>query len=65
VSVSQVTHSFDNGQRLVTLEKTYTEDGKISFKVPEDKHFSPPGHYMLFYVNQEGKPSEGKIVKLS
>jgi hypothetical protein len=65
IKAGSVTHSFDNGQRLVTLEKTYTEDGKISFKVPEDKHFSPPGHYMLFYVNQEGKPSEGKIVKLS
>ncbi len=65
IKAGSVTHSFDNGQRLVNLEKTNNGNGQISFTVPTDKHFSPPGHYMLFYVNAEGKPSEGKIVKLS
>ena len=65
IKAGSVTHSFDNGQRLVDLDKNYTPDGEISFTVPSDRHFSPPGYYMLFYVNAEGKPSKAKIVKLS
>ena len=65
IKAGSVTHSFDNGQRLVDLDKNYTTEREISFTVPTDRHFSPPGYYMLFYVNAEGKPSKAKIVKLS
>jgi hypothetical protein len=65
IKFGSVTHAFDNGQRLVELEKTKLGTGQIQFTVPTDKHFSPPGHYMLFYVNAAGTPSHAQIVKLS
>ena len=65
IKAGSVTHSFDMGQRLVDLDKNYVDSEKIKFTVPVDKHFSPPGYYMLFYVNADGKPSKAKIVKLS
>jgi len=71
VKLGSVTHSFDNGQRLVDL-KINTKDSDqaaaststISFTAPTDDHFTPPGYYMLFYVNSAGKPSHAKIVQL-
>ena len=63
VKLGSVTHSFDNGQRLVDLkiqeQKPSGTDNNtsISFSAPTDDHFTPPGYYMLFYVNGAGKPS--------
>jgi hypothetical protein len=70
VKLGSATHSFDNGQRLVDLtiqeQKPSGTDNNtsITFKVPTNDHFSPPGYYMLFYVNGAGKPSHAKIVQL-
>lgn len=71
VKLGSATHSFDNGQRLVDLKITKKESDKaavststISFTAPTDPHFTPPGYYMLFYVNSAGKPSHAKIVQL-
>lgn len=69
VKLGSVTHSFDNGQRLIDLGSgaiTGTEESntRISFSAPEDHHFTPPGYYMLFYVNHAGNPSHAKIVQL-
>ncbi len=65
IKLPSVTHSFDRGQRFVELEKSYDGAGVISFTVPTDRFYSPPGYYMLFYVNAEGTPSHAKIVSLS
>ncbi|MFP5273652.1 galactose oxidase-like domain-containing protein [Coleofasciculus sp.] len=70
VKLGSATHSFDMGQRLVELEiqdqqPSGTDNNtSISFSAPTNDHFSPPGHYMLFYVNGAGKPSHAKIVQL-
>jgi hypothetical protein len=72
VKLGSVTHSFDNGQRLVDLAintkqiDPQTKNTTISFNAPAetDAHFTPPGYYMLFYVNSAGKPSHAKIVQL-
>jgi hypothetical protein len=70
VKLGSATHSFDMGQRLVDLtiqgQQPSGTDNKtsISFTVPTNDHFSPPGYYMLFYVNSAGKPSHAKIVQL-
>lgn len=67
--LGSATHSFDMGQRLVELEiqdqQTSGTDTSISFSAPTNDHFSPPGYYMLFYVNSDGKPSHAKIVQLA
>jgi hypothetical protein len=65
IKFGSVTHAFDNGQRLVELDKIKLPTGQIQFTVPTDKHFSPPGYYMLFYVNAAGMPSHAQIIKLS
>lgn len=72
IKLGSVTHGFDFGQRLVDLEfkqSTIRElDGKsfsfTDYTAPTDKHMTPPGYYMLFYVNDQGKPSHAKIVQL-
>lgn len=70
VKLGSATHSFDNGQRLVDLtiqerKPSGTDNNtSISFTAPTNDHFSPPGYYMLFYVNGTGKPSHAKIVQL-
>jgi len=61
--LGSVTHSFDSGQRLVELEHS-SSGSTVSFKAPTDQHFTPPGYYMLFYLNATGKPSHAKIVHL-
>ncbi|NEP00355.1 MAG: DUF1929 domain-containing protein [Symploca sp. SIO2E9] len=68
--LGSVTHSFDYGQRLVDLtidEVSKVETSNklaIKFQAPSNAHLYPPGYYMMFYLNDIGKPSHAKIVKL-
>lgn len=71
IKLGSGTHGYDFGQRLVDLKFNQNiannSGGKlanISFSAPTDKHMSPPGYYMLFYVNDKGKPSHAKMVQL-
>jgi hypothetical protein len=67
VKLGAETHSFDFGQRLVELpiEKiALGEQSEIDFKAPTNPHLYPPGYYMIFYLNDVGKPSHAKMVKL-
>jgi hypothetical protein len=72
VKLGSATHSFNNGQQLVDLainnrkqiDPSNPNKATISFNAPTNDHFTPPGYYMLFYVNSAGKPSHGKIVQL-
>ncbi|BAB77950.1 galactose oxidase-like domain-containing protein [Anabaena sp. FACHB-709] len=68
VKLGSVTHSFDYGQRLAQLpleDVVLGDESSISFKAPENKNLYPPGYYMMFYLNNLGKPSLAKIVKLA
>ncbi|ABA23794.1 conserved hypothetical protein [Trichormus variabilis ATCC 29413] len=68
VKLGAVTHSFDYGQRLAQLpieNVVLADESSISFKTPENKNLYPPGYYMMFYLNNVGKPSLAKIVKLA
>lgn len=62
--LGSVTHSFDYGQRLVELPSNLTDDSSLEFTAPTNSHLYPPGYYMMFYLNDIGKPSHAKIVKL-
>ena len=67
VKLGSVTHSFDFGQRLAELpiEKiALGDESSIQFKAPENAHLYPPGYYMLFYLNEVGKPSHAKMIRL-
>ena len=67
VKLGSETHSFDFGQRLVELpiEKiALGEQSEIDFETPTNPNLYPPGYYMIFYLNDVGKPSHAKMVKL-
>lgn len=71
IKLGSVTHSFDNGQRLIELPIEQGEsimapnaNVQLTFRVPSDDHFAPIGYYMLFYVSADGQPSHAKIVHL-
>lgn len=60
-----VTHSLDYGQRLVNLPlKVQENESSLEFTAPTNAHLYPPGYYMMFYLNDIGKPSHAKMVKL-
>jgi hypothetical protein len=71
IKLSSNTHSLDAGQRLADLTITTLEAdasdsslGTIEFGVPDNAHLYPPGYYMMFYLNEVGKPSHAKMVQL-
>jgi Domain of unknown function (DUF1929) len=67
VKLGSVTHSFDYGQRLADLQIeniALGQQSSIQFKAPENANLYPPGYYMMFYLNDLGKPSHAKMVKL-
>jgi hypothetical protein len=63
IRLGSVTHAFDMSQRANTLSFTRTATG-IEVTAPANPNLAPPGHYMLFILNRNGVPSEGKIIKV-
>lgn len=67
IGLGSTTHSFDYGQRLAEANITNVTLGaesSISFTAPDNADLYPSGYYMMFYVNDIGKPSVAKMVKL-
>lgn len=60
---ASVTHSFDENQRCLFLAFTVAANG-LEVTAPASANECPPGHYMLFIVNQAGVPAEATIVQL-
>ena len=63
IRLGSVTHGFDMNQRANTLAFT-AEAGSVRVTAPANANLAPPGHYMLFILNRNGVPSEGKIIKV-
>ena len=51
------THHTDSEQRLVHIEAT-TIPGGLRVKCPVDPSIAPPGYYMVFIVDNAGRPCE-------
>jgi hypothetical protein len=64
IRLGSVTHAFDENQRFVALDFTWSA-GSLTVRSPRTSNLAPPGHYMLFLVDVAGVPSVGKIVRLS
>lgn len=58
-----VTHSFNSTQRYIGLSMPRSLFG-FKLLAPPDSSVAPPGHYMLFVLNDEGVPSVGRWVQL-
>jgi hypothetical protein len=64
VKLGSVTHGWDMGQRLVDVAFSQNHGtGKVPIKAPTNRHMTPPGFYMLFYVGQ-GVPSRAAMIHL-
>lgn len=63
IRLSSTTHSFNENQRINTLNKA-TVAGGLNVTAPSDPKLCPPGHYMLFILDANGVPSVAKIVRI-
>jgi hypothetical protein len=63
VRLGSVTHAFDANTMAVTLEFSAGQ-GNISVTAPANPNVAPPGHYLMFVLNRNGVPSEGRIIKV-
>lgn len=63
IRLSSVTHSFNENQRLNRLVFS-SSTGGLNVTAPSGANLAPPGHYLLFLIDGDGVPSEGKVVRL-
>ncbi len=69
VGLGSMTHAFDANQRNVQVTVAYQQAGANNENVgwliaPNDPALLPPGHYMLFLLDQNGSAGWAKIVKV-
>lgn len=64
VRLSSTTHAINQNQRLNHLEFTRITNTKLNITAPDDPSRCPPGHYMLFLLDDKGVPSVAKIVSI-
>ena len=63
ISPGATTHANDMHQRLVPLTTAPAADGSgADLTAPPSANVAPPGYYMLFAVNADGKPSVARWV---
>jgi hypothetical protein len=64
IRLGTVTHTFNENQRINYLSFTPTSGGgSITITTPATSNVTPPGHYMLFIL-QNGVPSEAAIIQI-
>ncbi len=64
ISLTTATHSVNNGQRYVEVPFIAEDDTRLRGIAPAHGNLAPPGHYMLFILNQAGVPSVAKFVRI-
>jgi len=63
IKLSSVTHSQNQEQRLVPLDFSES-NGSLSVTFPSSRYVAPPGHYLLYAVDELGVPSVGEILRI-
>jgi hypothetical protein len=61
IRLGSTTHAFDMNQRFQWLSFT-RQGGLLSVSLPDYPNRTPPGHYLLFVLNDSGVPSVGRII---
>ena len=64
VRLGSVTHCRNMNQSLMFLGPIKQSGTTITVPAPADENHAPPGHYMLFVLNQLGVPSVAPIVRV-
>ena len=57
VKYGAVTHSLNPESRMLNLDFSVGEDGKITVDLPDNANVVTPGYWMLFAFNDKGTPS--------
>jgi hypothetical protein len=65
IRLGSVTHATDMNQRLNYLSFTAPDSTSLSVTAPANALLAPPGHYMLFLLDENGVPSIARIVRIS
>jgi hypothetical protein len=60
-----VTHAFNQAQRYVGCVITGTSGTAVHATMPANGNLAPPGYYLLFIVDNDRIPSEGRWIRLS
>ncbi len=63
IKLGAATHSQNQDQRLVPLSFDRYGD-RLSVRMPDSRNDAPPGHYLLFIIDNQGVPSVGSIIKV-
>ena len=63
IRLGSTTHAFDMNQRFQRLQFT-RGTGALTITAPADPNRTPPGHYMLFVVNEAGVPSLASLIAI-
>jgi len=63
IRLSTVTHSLNMGQRINILPFD-VDAGKLRVTAPANSQLCPPGHYMLFVLNDKKIPSVAKVIRI-
>jgi hypothetical protein len=63
IRLSSVTHSFNMGQRINFLTFAAAA-GALKVTAPANANLCPPGHYMLYLLNDDKVPSVARIVQI-
>jgi hypothetical protein len=65
IGLGSMTHAFDANQRYVQLALAAPPSATGAVVIgPPDRQTAPPGHYMLFVLDQARVPSIARIVHL-
>jgi Domain of unknown function (DUF1929)/Fibronectin type III domain/Kelch motif len=64
VSLGTDTHQMDMNQHFVPLSFT-AGSGSLNVTMPSSSAVAPPGHYMLFILNNQGTPSVANIIGIN
>jgi hypothetical protein len=59
------THSYDSNQRLVDLPITARHPQALDLALTNNPNLAPPGHYMLFLIDNDGVPSLAHWIHVS
>jgi plastocyanin len=65
MSPGAVTHGFNQNQRHVGCLISGTSATSVQAVAPADGTIAPPGHYLLFVVNNDRIPSLGRWIRLT
>lgn len=63
IRLAAVTHAFNQNQRIIQLNVSQSAGG-LTVIAPSSPELCPPGHYMLFLLNNNGVPSVASIVQV-